>query len=284
MNIELVRNRAIEITQRARAEYGFDETIVEREVGKVMDPNWQAHLVPLIESVLKLPGYLSTPRAVFEVGCGGGGFIVTALRAGHDAWGIDNDDDRLQLGKERIDALGLPAAWKERLLKGDATNTDQPPNHFDLVVGHQFIEHVPAPAEAVTELIRITKPGGYVVLFAPDYRAPFEAHYGIPWPPFLQREYCKTWLDVFERPHLGLDTFYYTTVLQVVGYFEATNCRLVNAYNDKQLEIAVMRHFDCSTQEATANTARKFRAAFEAKTLPPHFMEATSFGVVAQKL
>jgi ubiquinone/menaquinone biosynthesis C-methylase UbiE len=249
-----------------------------------MDPNWQGHLMTLIESVMQIPGYCSVPRSIFEVGCGAGGFVVSALRAGHDAWGLDNDDERLELGRERIDALSLDPGWKQRLLKGDASDTRIDPNRFDLVIGHQFIEHVPNPASTIFELLRVTKPGGYVVLFAPDYRAPFEAHYEIPWPPFLPRELCKVWLDGFGRPHGGLDDFYYVTVEQLVGIVLPLNCRIVNAYNDRKVEPQVMRHFDCSTPQTTFETAKKFRTAFEARSLPENFMIATSLGIVVQKL
>ncbi len=283
MNIETVRERALRVTLRAQAEYGFDQAIAERELGKVFDPNWQGQMLPFIEGVMKAPGYFSVPRAIFEAGAGAGGFVVAALRAGHDAWGIDNDDERMLLGKERIDALSLDPEWKQRLLKGDASDTHIEPNRFDLVLGHQFIEHVPNPGATISELLRITKPGGYVALFAPDYRAPFEAHYAIPWPPFLQRELCKIWLDGFERPHTGLDTFFYTTAPQIVGIFEALNCRVVNAYNDRLIEANVMRHFDCSTAEATHATARRFFASFKAGQLPENFTNATSLGVIVQK-
>ena len=87
-----------------------------------------------------------------------------------------------------------------------------------------------------------------------------------------------------DRPYGGLDQFFYTTVTQIVSYFEPLNCQIVNAYNDRKIEPQVMRNFDCSTLKATFDTARKFRAAFEARELPENYMIATSFGVVAQKL
>ncbi len=155
---------------------------------------------------------------------------------------------------------------------------------FDLVLGHQFIEHVPDPAGTISELLRVTKPGGYVVLFAPDYRAPFEAHYEIPWPPFLSRELCKVWLDAFERPYGGLDGFFYTTAPQIVAIVLSMNCRLVNAYVDRPLEERVRRHFDCASESATRETAKRMRDAFEARTLPANFMSATSFGIAIEKL
>ena len=54
-------------------------------------------------------------------------------------------------------------------------------------------------------------------MFAPDYRFPFEAHYQIPWIPFLQKERAKYWLDGFNLPYGGLDDFHYVTLPMIVG-------------------------------------------------------------------
>jgi len=282
--MEDLRERVLVLLTKAKAAYGYDDSVVERELAKALDPNWQTNLLTFTSSLLQQPSYWETPRAVLEVGCGSGSFVTAAVKQGQDAWGVDNDTDRLAIGNARIDAFGWDPSLKERLIYGDASATNFEPNRFDVVLGHQFIEHVPDPAGTISELLRITKPGGYVVLFAPDYRGPFEAHYEIPWPPFLSRELCKSWLDGFNRPYAGLEQFYYTTVNQVVSYFEPLNCRIVTAYNDRKIEAQVMRHFDCSTRQATFECARKFSAAFQARQLPENFMIATSFGVIAQKL
>jgi SAM-dependent methyltransferase len=282
--MEDLRERALVLLAKGQAAFGFDDAVLQRDLAKTLDPNWQTNLFDMVRSVIGVPDFWSTPRSILEVGCGSGSFVTAGLRQGHDAWGIDNDVDRLAIGYARIGAFGLDPAWNSRLVPGDATATGFEPGRFDLVLGHQFIEHVPDPAGTISELLRVTKPGGYLVLFAPDYRAPFEAHYEIPWPPFLSKDLCKSWLDGFGRPYGGLEMFYYTTVMQIVSYFEPLNCRIVNAYNDRKIEPQVMRNFDCSTKQATFECARKFRAAFEARQLPENFMIATSFGVAVQKL
>ena len=282
--MESLRTQTMVLLSKSKATFGYDDTLVRREIGKALDPNWQANLLDFIASVIKVPGFWSTPRSILEMGCGAGYLTLNAMRGGHDAWGIDSDPDRLAIGYERITTFGWNPEWNSHLVQGDAMATHFDPDRFDLVIGHQFIEHVPDPAGTISEMMRVTKRGGYVVLFAPDYRAPFEAHYEIPWPPFLARDLCKSWLDGFERPYGGIDNFYYTSLSQVVGIFEPMNCRIVNAYNDRRIEPQVMRHFDCSTAQATLETARKFRAAFDARQLPENFMIATSFGIAAQKL
>ena len=279
-----LREKTLVLLAKGQAAFGFSDAVHERELAKALDPNWQVNILDLIASVTRSPGIWSTPRSILEMGCGSGSFVTGALKKGHDACGIDNDVDRLAVGYARIDAFGLDPSWKQRLLHGDASATTFEPDRFDFVIGHQFIEHVPDPAGTISEMLRITKRGGLVVLFAPDYRAPFEAHYEIPWPPFLSKELCKSWLDGFNRPYGGLDGFYYTSLTQIMGILEPMDCQVVTAYNDRKIEPQVRREFDCSTPQATFETARKFRAAFESRQLPENFMIATSLGVVAQKI
>ncbi|MBV8639527.1 MAG: class I SAM-dependent methyltransferase [Candidatus Eremiobacteraeota bacterium] len=279
-----LRERAERLYRTAQHSYGFSDAVFDREITKMLDPAWQVHLFAAIEGALGVPNFFSTPKSILEAGCGSGAFVTAALARGHDAWGVDLDSDRLAIGKARIDAFASPSEWKSRLQHGDASNTPFASNSFDVVLGHQFIEHVPDPGGTLAELLRVTKSGGVVVLFAPDYRAPFEAHYEIPWPPFLSRHLCEAWLDGFDRPHGGLGDFFYATAPQVIAIFESLNCRITNAYNDREIERQVWRHFDCTTVEATRETARRFKRAFEARALPANFMAPTSFGIVAQKL
>ncbi|MCS7081037.1 MAG: methyltransferase domain-containing protein [Chloracidobacterium sp.] len=47
-----------------------------------------------------------------------------------------------------------------------------PDNAFDLVIGRHVIEHVQSPLTVVTELHRIVRPGGWVLLVAPHWTNP----------------------------------------------------------------------------------------------------------------
>ncbi len=221
--------------------------------------------------------------SVFEAGCGTGSFVLPALERGHDAYGVDNDPKRLSVGYAKLDAYALPPAWRERLIFGDAVQTGLECNRFDVVLGHQFIEHVPDPAGIICELLRITKPGGFLCLYAPDYRAPFEAHYEIPWPPFAARWMLKEWLDAFERPHGGLDQIFPVTLFQLAGIFQALSCDIVAAGNDFPVEERVAAHFDLSSKQAIRGTALRMRDAMRAGTLPQNFRSPTSLAIVVRK-
>jgi SAM-dependent methyltransferase len=51
-----------------------------------------------------------------------------------------------------------------------------PDNRFDTVLSHEVLEHVVNDAAAVREMVRVLKPGGRVVIFAPNRWYPFETH------------------------------------------------------------------------------------------------------------
>lgn len=51
-----------------------------------------------------------------------------------------------------------------------------PTNTFDTLLSHEVIEHVQDDRRAVAEMIRVLKPGGRAVIFAPNRWYPFETH------------------------------------------------------------------------------------------------------------
>ena len=51
-----------------------------------------------------------------------------------------------------------------------------PDDHFDLVFSNEVIEHVDDDRATAAEMVRVTKPGGAIVAFAPNRLYPFETH------------------------------------------------------------------------------------------------------------
>ena len=51
-----------------------------------------------------------------------------------------------------------------------------PTNTFDTILSHEVLEHVQDDRKAVQEMVRVLKPGGRIVIFAPNRWYPFETH------------------------------------------------------------------------------------------------------------
>ncbi len=59
---------------------------------------------------------------------------------------------------------------------GAAEHLPYPANSFDMVFSHEVIEHVQDDRAAAAEMVRVTRPGGRIVLFCPNRWWLFETH------------------------------------------------------------------------------------------------------------
>jgi ubiquinone/menaquinone biosynthesis C-methylase UbiE len=233
--------------------------------------------------MMNQPRYFDTPRKMLELGCGSAPFVYSALARGHDAYGIDNDPEKIQLAHEKIAAYGLDPAWRDRALLGDATQLAFESGTFDVVLGWQVVEHIPNLSAALFEALRVLKPGGLVFFWAPDYRAPYEAHYEMPWPPFAPRYVETEWVLAMDRPVGGIGTFFNVTVPQIVGILEGLGARVFFANIDRPIDVALSRLIDVSTPEKLRVSAKAMLQGMAEGSLPPALTTPTSLMIGAQK-
>jgi len=109
-------------------------------------------------------------RRVLDVGCGMGMYTSAFLRYTPHVFGVEIEADRVIEARAR--AQGVARAVGETL--PFATDT------FDVVFSHEVLEHVADDRLCARELVRVTRPGGRVVIFVPNRAYPFETH-GIYW-------------------------------------------------------------------------------------------------------
>jgi SAM-dependent methyltransferase len=106
---------------------------------------------------------LAQARRVLEVGCGTGA-ILTDLSTGAAVHGLDRDRSRLDEARGHV-----PQA---ELVCGDALALPYAPNTFDVTFCHFLLLWVGDPRQALCEMRRVTRPGGYILALAePDYSA-----------------------------------------------------------------------------------------------------------------
>lgn len=101
---------------------------------------------------------------VLDIGCGIGTYVKKLGEISSQTYGIDIDPARLRSGTSK----GLSAAVSERLPFADAS--------FDAVLLNEVIEHVQDDAATLREACRVLRPGGHVVIYAPNRLYPFETH------------------------------------------------------------------------------------------------------------
>ena len=107
---------------------------------------------------------------VLENGCGVGMYVEHLSPFGGEVIGLEYDFERA--AQAQADSPHIISAAGEAL--------PLPSSAFDLILSHEVLEHVQDDRAAICEMIRALKPGGRVVLFAPNRGYPFETH-GIFW-------------------------------------------------------------------------------------------------------
>jgi ubiquinone/menaquinone biosynthesis C-methylase UbiE len=99
---------------------------------------------------------------VLDLGCGDGNTALPIARLGADVTGIDIARNLVEAGNRRAAAVGLRNV---KFQEGDASNLQGVPDHsFDLTVTMFGAMFAPRPFDVAKEMVRVTKPGGRVVM------------------------------------------------------------------------------------------------------------------------
>ena len=99
---------------------------------------------------------------VLDLGCGDGTTALPAARRGADVLGVDIASNLVAAGTERAKAAGLDNL---RFEQGDASNLNRiDDDKFDLVVSIFGAMFAPRPFDVAEEMVRVTKPGGRIVM------------------------------------------------------------------------------------------------------------------------
>ncbi len=113
------------------------------------------------EALVKSIGITPALR-VLDLGCGDGTTAVPSARLGADVTGIDIARNLVDAGNKRAAALGLSNL---KFQEGDACNLRGVADcSFDLSMSIFGAMFAPKPFDVAKEMVRVTKPGGRVVM------------------------------------------------------------------------------------------------------------------------
>lgn len=104
-----------------------------------------------------LLGYLKPKKEdkILDLGCAQGVYVKEIEKHTNEVIGIDND------------VYAIEKAGKENIKQGDATNLDFKDNSFDKIYSLNVIEHIPDLKKFFSEIERVLRPEGIVVLAYP---------------------------------------------------------------------------------------------------------------------
>lgn len=117
---------------------------------------------PLLDKAVR-PG-----MRVLDAGCGSGRSVPLLLERGASVVGVDSSPQMLGLARARL----APAA-SAALLLGDAQRLMFKDSAFDAVIAVGLLDYVPDLPGCLAELVRVTRPGGRLILTIPKRPSPF---------------------------------------------------------------------------------------------------------------
>jgi len=99
---------------------------------------------------------------VLDLGCGDGTTALPSARLGAEVLGVDISRNLVEAGNRRAQEAGLSHL---RFQHGDACSLSDLADHsFDLVVSIFGAMFAPKPFEVAKEMVRVTRPGGRIVM------------------------------------------------------------------------------------------------------------------------
>jgi ubiquinone/menaquinone biosynthesis C-methylase UbiE len=139
---------------------------------KIMNPNkalWEKGDFTQIAETMRESGTALVNKIgvtkgmdVLDVGCGDGTTAIPEAELGANVLGVDIAQNLVDAGNRRAIAKGLNNC---RFQEGDATNLDEIKDEsFDLVVSIFGAMFAPKPFDVAKELVRVTRPGGRIVM------------------------------------------------------------------------------------------------------------------------
>lgn len=113
------------------------------------------------EAVVKsLP--INPPLRALDLGCGDGTTAIPLARTGAEVVGIDIARNLVEAGKKRAAEEGL---HRVKFQEGDASKLDGVDDHwFDMTLSVFGAMFAPKPFDVAKEMVRVTKPGGRIVM------------------------------------------------------------------------------------------------------------------------
>lgn len=115
---------------------------------------WKARLVALLAA--------QQAESVLDVGCGTGTLSIALSQAGARVTGIDADGTALRIAQQKQTEADVPVHFQQ----ADARQLPYDSGRFDRAVSSLFFHHLNAEdkARALQEMVRVTTPGGRIVI------------------------------------------------------------------------------------------------------------------------
>jgi 2-polyprenyl-6-hydroxyphenyl methylase/3-demethylubiquinone-9 3-methyltransferase len=179
------------------------QAFVDYTTAKLNDPALAQRFISLKDHCEKFKGRPEIGRdfKVLDVGCGMGVQASIWAADGYCVTGVDIDQSLLQIGKNRAEEKQLNIHW----VQASAIKLPFADECFDICLSIELLEHIADWQTSLSELNRVVKPGGLVLLTTTNKICPFQNEFNLPfysWWPKFAKSYVEH-LALTKRPDLA---------------------------------------------------------------------------------
>lgn len=152
-------------------------------------------------------GSLKNQR-LLDIGCGTGGFVIASAKYCKESVGVDPDLNALNICAQKkkefkINNCKFINSFGEKLPFEDY--------EFNIVYALTVLEHVQNLDKTISEMVRVTRSGGFIYIKSPNYLSFYEGHYKLFWLPLFPKKLAKIYLRLRRRPTDFIDSINYLT-------------------------------------------------------------------------
>jgi ubiquinone/menaquinone biosynthesis C-methylase UbiE len=156
---------------------------------------------------------------ILDLGCGTGEdarALASLVAPGGSVVGVDGSQSMIAAAKRRAEGCGLPVEFQA----GEAHRLAFADNRFDASRADRIFMHLDSPGQALREMIRVTRPGGRVLVYEVDFET---VTLDMP-DKITTRKIVHIWCDGFRDGWLGrrIPALFHEAGLQDVRITPAT--------------------------------------------------------------
>lgn len=218
-----------------------------------------------LEDTRRRLGLSKAETRVIDWGCGTGNSVARLREMGYSAWGVDVAQRSLEQGRETFRS----ESWftEDMLTRiGPDGKTHLPDGHFHFVMSQMVVEHVPDLSTMISEIARVTAPGGAGLHLFPARWHIFESHCQLPlvhwFPKNISRNYMAM-LSIF----FGVEPKQGWTKLRGRSISERANgyCEYINRDTHYRSTATVRKEFEKHgfTTRNVSNEHHRLRSIFK---------------------
>jgi SAM-dependent methyltransferase len=140
----------------------------EKELGEFREFWWNADQLRLLSERLGV----AAVESFVDIGCGGGywsSLMLSLMAEPRRVIGIDQEPQWIEQARTRLGAaIAEKAGCELELLLADAHHLPVESESLDMATCQAVLMHVRNPAQVLSEMIRVVRPGGLVLCVEPD--------------------------------------------------------------------------------------------------------------------